>query len=175
MKSTADSNASDIPPPLPPKQQTGLSLLQQKNSSPLMTVHSLHSETTNLISPEVPVEPTVAKTYFPKDEPNNNIEQNVSPPEPNVILRPGVRGPIGTRVFPVLDPNRETPPVKLRRFQPVEKKSSTKRNFEEKNQTNFVCFCSAEISASGEMVSTGAETNADNDEQYKSSLNNKRI
>ena len=54
----------------------------------------------------------------------NNSSESIVSSVPPVLARTG-KAAIGTRVLPVLDPNGDAPPVKLRHFQPEKKGKQT--------------------------------------------------
>ena len=111
----------------------------------------------------------------------NNSSESIVSSVPPVLARTG-KAAIGTRVLPVLDPNGDAPPVKLRHFQP-EKKGKQTRHFSPIDNA-FSCGAillaapaspssvlenglgSDTVSTSVANVSSASTTN-DHNEQYK--------
>ena len=72
------------------------------------------SMSTSLYSPSIP-----ANNNNEQKDINNSAE-SISSTTPQVLIRAN-KVAMGTRVFPVIDPSGDAPPIKLRHFQPEKK------------------------------------------------------
>ncbi|CAF3056472.1 unnamed protein product [Rotaria socialis] len=150
-----------LPRPVPINSMSKSMIMPNNDQSPIInsdlsneSFPTKTSMSTSLYSSLIPPNPNEQKDI-------NNSTESIISSVPPVLARTG-KVAIGTRVLPVLDPNGDAPPVRLRHFQ-AEKKGHNASI----DNTTTTSEVGSGSTADSSVVSPSISNNGDHDEQYK--------